>query len=122
MPRLQRSATLWPNIKQAGGENRTEFRRGVSCETLRTLPFAAYDFIYIDGGHSIVDVLEDAVLSFRLAKLGAIIAFGDSLWNDPNHNHHGVPKPAIDAFLALYSERLEVLESSYQVWLRKRID
>jgi hypothetical protein len=61
---------LWPNITQAGGEKRTEFRRGISRETLRTLPAATYDFIYIDGAHATVDVLEDAVLSFRLAKPG----------------------------------------------------
>ena len=60
-------------------KKRTEFRRGISHVTLRTLPFARYDFIYIDGGHSTVDVLEDAILSFRLAKPGAIIAFDDYL-------------------------------------------
>jgi hypothetical protein len=113
---------LWPNIKLAGGENRTEFRRGLSRETLRTLPSAAYDFIYIDGGHSTVDVLEDAILSFRLAKPRAVIAFDDYLWDDPQHNQHGVPKPAIDTFLALYSSKLEVLESGYQIWLRKLTD
>ena len=113
---------LWHNITRAGGQKRTEFRRGISHVTLRTLPFARYDFIYIDGGHSTVDVLEDAILSFRLAKPGAIIAFDDYLWNDPQHNQHGVPKPAIDAFLALYSNKLEVLESGYQIWLRKLTD
>jgi predicted O-methyltransferase YrrM len=113
---------LWPNITRAGGEKRTEFRCGISRETLRTLPPAAYDFIYIDGAHSTIDVLEDAVLSFRLAKAGAIIAFDDYLWNDPQHNQLGVPKPAIDAFTALYAKNIEVLESGYQVWLRKRTD
>jgi Methyltransferase domain len=93
------------NIRQAGGEKRTDFRRGLSRETLRTLPFACYDVIYIDGGHGSTDVLEDAVQSFRLAKPGAIIAFDDYVWNDPQHNQHGVPKPAIDAFLTLYAKK-----------------
>jgi predicted O-methyltransferase YrrM len=82
---------LWPNITQAGGEKRTEFWRGISRETLRTLPRVAYDFIYIDGAHSAIDVLEDAILSFRLAKPGSVIAFDDYLWNDPQHNQLGVP-------------------------------
>jgi len=111
-----------PNIQQAQAEKRTEFKRGPSRETLRTLPVASYDFIYVDGGHSTTEVLEDAVQSFPLAKPGAIIAFDDYLWNDPNHNQHGVPKPAIDAFLTLYSRKLEILESSYQVWVRKLSD
>jgi hypothetical protein len=109
---------LWPKIKQAGGEKRTEFRRGVSRQTLRTVPIAAYDFIYIDGGHSTVDVLEDAILSFHRANPRAVIAFDDYLWDDLQHNRHGVPKPAIDTFLALYPSKLEVLQSGYQVWLR----
>ncbi len=79
--------------RKAGGEKRAEFRRGVSRETLRTLPFASYDFIYIDGGHGATDVLEDAVLSFRLAKPGAVIAFDDYLWNDPQHNKTASPSP-----------------------------
>jgi hypothetical protein len=99
---------LWPNIKQTGGEKRTEFRRGISREILRTLSFASYDLIYIDGGHSTVDVLEDAIPSFRLARPGAIIAFDDYLWDDPQHNQHGVPKPAIDTSLALYASKIEV--------------
>jgi Methyltransferase domain len=110
------------NIRQAGGEKRTEFRRGISRETLRTLPFASCDFIYIDGSHGSTDVLEDAVQSFRLAKPGAIIAFDDYLWNDPQHNQEGVPKPAIDAFLTLYAQKIQLLESGYQVWLRKLTD
>lgn len=113
---------LWRNITKAGGEKRAEFRRGASRETLRTLPFANYDFIYIDGGHGTTDVLEDAVLSFRLAKPGAIIAFDDYLWNDPQHNQNGVPQPAIDAFLTLYTKKIAILESGYQVWLRKLTD
>jgi predicted O-methyltransferase YrrM len=110
------------NIRQAAGEKRTEFRRGFSREILRTLPFASYDFIYIDGGHGSTDVLEDAVQSYRLARPGAIIAFDDYLWNDPQHNEHGVPKPAIDAFTTLYAKKIEVLESGYQVGLRKLTD
>jgi predicted O-methyltransferase YrrM len=114
--------SFWSNIRAARGAARTELKLGLTRETLRTLPFAAYDFIYIDGSHGTIDVLEDAVLSFRLAKPSAIIAFDDYLWNDPNHNQHGTPKPAIDAFLSLYYSKLDLLESANQIWLRKRED
>jgi hypothetical protein len=113
---------LWPNIKQAGGEKRTEFRRGRSRETLHTLPSVAYEFISIDGAHSTIHVLQDAVLSFRLARTGAIIAFDDYHWNDPQHTQLGVPKPAIDTLRAVYAKKIEVLESAYQIWLRKLTD
>ena len=95
---------------------------GLSGETLRTLPLSAYDFIYIDGSHATRDVLQDAVLSFMVAKLGAIIAFDDYLWNDPAFNQRGVPKPAIDAFPNIYSSNIELLEYGNQVWLRKLRD
>ncbi|MGC1833072.1 MAG: class I SAM-dependent methyltransferase, partial [Candidatus Acidiferrales bacterium] len=74
---------FWPNIQRAQGGKRTEFKRGFSADILRNLPTRSFDFIYIDGGHSTLNVLQDAVLSFALAKPGAIIAFDDYLWNDP---------------------------------------
>ncbi len=110
------------NIRTAQGEARTELKLGLSREILRTLPLAAYDFIYIDGSHSTVDVLEDAVLAFRLAKAGGIIAFDDYLWDDPEFNQQGTPKLAIDAFTEIYREKLNILESGYQVWIRKLHD
>lgn len=47
------------------------------------------------------------------------IAFDDYLWDDPQWNQHGTPKPAIDAFLAIYREKLQLLETGWQVWVRK---
>jgi predicted O-methyltransferase YrrM len=114
--------SFWFNIELANGRARTELQLGLTRETLRGLPFGAYDFIYVDGGHGTIDVLEDAVLSFRLAKTGGIIAFDNYQWNDPKHNQQGTPKPAVDAFIAIYSAKVEILESGNQVWLRKRED
>jgi predicted O-methyltransferase YrrM len=119
---LYEQPSFWANIRAAQGEARTELKLGLSREILRTLPLTTYDFIYIDGSHSTVDVLEDAVLSFRLAKAGSIIAFDDYLWDDPEFNQHGVPKPAVDAFCEIYSEKIDVLEFGSQVWIRKRVD
>jgi len=69
-----------------------------------------------------LDVREDAIVSFRLAKPGAVIAFDDYLWNDLQRKQSGAARPAIDAFFALYSKKPEGLESSYQVWMRKLTD
>jgi hypothetical protein len=76
--------------------------------------------VYVDGSHSAVNVLEDAVLSFMLAKPGAIIAFDDYLWDDPEFNRDGTPKVSIDAFTNIYGKRIEILEYGEQVWVRKR--
>jgi predicted O-methyltransferase YrrM len=113
---------LWGNIKAVGGLQKISFHRAPSAEALRDLPLGAFDFVYIDGSHSTLNVLEDAVLSFRLAKAGAIIAFDDYLWDDPAFNQHGTPKPAVDFFLQVYGSEIEVLEHGYQVWIRKISD
>ena len=36
-----------------------------------------YDIIYIDGSHEARDVLEDAVLAYRLLKIGGLLIFDD---------------------------------------------
>lgn len=110
------------NISISGAEPRTIFKRGMSRVVLRELPLDDFDFIYIDGSHWTVDVLEDAVLSFRLAKREGLIAFDDYPWNDSRCNQEGTPKPAIDAFLALYRDKITVLEIGWQVWIRKQRD
>ena len=40
----------------------------------------AIDFIYVDGSHQAHDVLCDAILSFKLLRVGGIVCFDDYLW------------------------------------------
>jgi hypothetical protein len=85
---------------------------------LRSLPLDHYDFAYIDGSHIAPDVLEDAVLAFRLLKPGARMILDDYQWN--LHEDETLrPKLAIDAFLSVFRRRCEVLHGSYQVIVRK---
>jgi predicted O-methyltransferase YrrM len=113
---------LRSNIKLAGGSKRTTIHIGKSRDILRKLPDRSFDFIYIDGGHSQIEVIEDAVLSFFLAKPGGIIAFDDYFWNEPTTPTDGSPKISIDAFTNIYRQRIEILEYGYQVWIKKLAD
>lgn len=110
---------FWSNIEASHGLEKTQFILGLSGEVLRTLPLGTADFVYIDGSHRTPDVLEDAVLAFRLLKRDGIMAFDDYHWNDPRFEHEGFPKPAIDCFLNAYKLRIQVLEKTYQVWIRR---
>ncbi len=110
---------LRANIAASGRAGQIRLLEGPSAGILPTLPPESYDFAYIDGSHWHLEVMEDAVLSFRLLKTGGIIAFDDYLWDDERFNIHGTPKPAIDAFVQLYARKLEVLHKDYQVWVRK---
>jgi predicted O-methyltransferase YrrM len=112
-------AVLRSNIDLAGGSKRTTIHIGRSGDILRRMPDNSFDFIYIDGGHSQIEVLEDAVLSFSLAKPDGIIAFDDYLWNEPTTPTDGSPKISIDFFTNIYRNRIEILEYGYQVWIKK---
>jgi predicted O-methyltransferase YrrM len=113
---------FWTNIAASGGENKVRFHLGKSRDILRRLPINVFDFVYVDGCHWTVDVLEDAVLSFRLAKIGAVIAFDDYKLNDPRWTQHGTPKKALDVFMDIYEEKIEVVSKGWQIWLRKISD
>ncbi len=125
---LQIRDSLRRNVESTGRARQVSLHEGLSRHVLRQLPLRSYDFIYVDGSHQTVDVLEDAVAAFRLAKLGGVIAFDDYLWDAPPWNVFGVPKPAIDAFLAMYAHptryrpMVQVLETGWQVWVRKLIE
>ncbi len=107
------------NIDATGGAAKVTFVKEPSRNALRRLPQLHYDFIYVDGSHATIDVIEDAVLSFRLLKAGGILAFDDYRWDDSRLREHGRPKPAIDAFVALYANKFAMLAKGSQVWLRK---
>jgi predicted O-methyltransferase YrrM len=91
-----------------------------STEYLLSARDERFDFIYIDGAHTAEQVIEDAVLSWPLLKMGGIIAFDDYLWPSPDGNEMNSPKPAIDFFLRLHKHEVDVLHNAWQVWLRKR--
>jgi predicted O-methyltransferase YrrM len=87
---------------------------------------AYFDFIFVDGSHMATDVLLDALLGFRLLRVGGIMAFDDYLWSD---QPRGVPNPlrtpkiAVDAFTNIYSGKLKVLPKHlYQIYIEKLSD
>ena len=115
----------WPtfveNLRKRGEEtDKIIVLTGYSSVVLRELPLGAYDFVYIDGCHRAINALEDAVLAFRLTKLGGIIAFDD--YPSIDWQTHVPPKPAIDAFLGFYCDEIELLHFGYQVWIKKTVD
>jgi len=67
-----------------------------------------FDLIYVDASHYAVDVLTDAVLSFKLLKAGGILIFDDYLWvGDENIVYY--PKIAIDSFTNVFSKHIKLI-------------
>ena len=85
-----------------------------------------FDFVYIDASHLAPDVICDAVLGFKLLRVGGCMAFDDYLWAEALPGGKDLlrcPKPAIDAFINLNIRKLEVLPYAiHQIYLRKTAD
>jgi cephalosporin hydroxylase len=84
----------------------------------------AFDMVYVDGGHSAPDVLADAVLAFRLLRVGGLLIFDDYLWVNDRARPDDIlrtPKPAIDAFLNVHWHAMRIVSGKpvYQLYARK---
>lgn len=77
-----------------------------------------YDFIYVDGDHTSYGVIKDAVNAYEALNVNGIIAFDDYRWS-AGLGYLNEPKLAIDAFAAIYADRLELLVDGYQRWYKK---
>ena len=106
------------NILSSRSPEKVRLEIGRSRNLLRLCPANAFDFVYVDGSHETVDVLEDAVLSFLLLKRKGIMAFDDFKWKDRAFPG-ATPKLAINAFLSVYRRKITVLMKGYQVWIQK---
>ena len=93
--------------------------KGMSQDVLRKFESnTRFDFIYVDGSHQAPDVLEDAVLAFRLLSKDGIMIFDDYKWAKYDDRHMN-PGMGIDAFISTFGNQLEVLLREYQVIIRK---
>jgi predicted O-methyltransferase YrrM len=110
------------NLEKSGEERKVDVIVGFSQIELRKLPLAAYDVVYIDGSHTADDVLEDAVLAWRLVKPGGLLIFDDyewAGWRTPEPPAR-TPRPALTAFYTLYGRHFDAVHVGYRLILRRR--
>jgi predicted O-methyltransferase YrrM len=90
-------------------KDRVVIKRGFSGEVLRSFPCEpTYDFVYIDGSHYSKDVLEDAILAWRLVKPGGVVIFDDYNWSLEGTKQGDIrnPGPGIDVFCHFFQPNL----------------
>jgi SAM-dependent methyltransferase len=107
------------NVRAAGCTERIVKLRGRSQQLLPYLAAESFDFIYVDGSHLVLDVLQDAAMCWRLVRPGGILVFDDyehPLFPDSFGMSAG---PAIDAFLALIGSACELIFQDWQVAIHK---
>lgn len=118
---------FFENLRRSGAADRATIIVEPSQIVMRRLPLESFDIIYIDGSHATPDVLEDAVLSYRLLKPGGLLIFDDYRWAgaiDPGSltqdTPDDLPKAAIDSFAQCFDKRMQVIHNSYQLILKKQ--
>jgi hypothetical protein len=79
------------------------------------------DFIFIDGNHTAAFVLTDALMSWYTLKPGGIMVFDDYLWGAPDTKNSSTttPKLAVDSFISVFKDYLEVLFTGPRVAIKK---
>ena len=68
-----------------------------------------------------------AILAHKLVKNNGIIAFDDYLWSPEENgkqNYYHLVKPAVDAYVNIYQQKLHVLQMLpvYQLYIQKLSD
>ncbi len=91
--------------------------KGKSQERLRQLDprITKFDCIYIDGDHLAPSVLEDIILAFPLLKKNGLLILDDYGIDKKLES----PKIAINAFLHIYQNNIELLYKGWQVAIKK---
>lgn len=80
-----------------------------------------YDFVYIDGSHVAKDVLSDALLVWPMVKKGGIIIFDDYGWDNYKEKRMN-PRMAVDMFIQLFGDEIEIIDIDYQAIIRKVVE
>ena len=103
------------NVAKTGASSKVIKIASKSQECLGSLASNSYDLVCIDGDHQDNIVLQDAVLSWRLVKVGGLMIFDD--YEEPTLEHN--TRMGTDLFLSVFNSSIEVIHKAYQVIVRK---
>lgn len=90
--------------------------KGTLPQVYKDLPCMFYDLVYIDGDHEARSVVTDFAFASQRLKTGAYVIFDD--YSRHVRAAQIQPKHAIDAILAMWYDKLRVVEKSSQVIAR----
>jgi tetratricopeptide (TPR) repeat protein len=103
------------NVTKTGALSKVIKIASKSQDTLGFLEPNTYDFVHIDGTHDDDVVLQDAVLSWRLVKVGGLMIFDD--YEDPNPEQN--TQMGTDLFLSVFNSSIKLIHKAYQVIVMK---
>lgn len=103
-------------------EGRYRKLRGYSFQRLAEMQAEEeerYDLIYVDASHYADDVMVDAILSWKLLKVGGVMILDDFLWF--YYGRRKNPAKAIIMFLNLLKGQHRIIYAGMQVFIEKTV-
>jgi len=113
--------TFLNNITKNGSIHKVRVIQELSDRALPVLinENKKYDLIFIDGNHVAPYVLMDSVMSWPLLKVGGYMIFDDYKWGLNKGQHTIRPDKAIDDFIDIFSDYIEVIHSNYRKIIKR---
>ena len=112
--------TFTKNLNLCRQKECVTVHKGISHEILKKFDDNSFNIIYVDGSHKSRDVLHDIVVCWNLLKKGGLLLLDDYFWKINEFPINLTPKLAIDSFLTIYSDELELLYRGYSMVIRKK--
>lgn len=82
----------------------------------------SFDLVFVDGSHEAADVLADAVLGFRILRVGGLLVFDDYTWKrSATSEPHENPQIAIDGFASCYKTSLSTVIKTNDTAIFQRV-
>ncbi|MCC3414668.1 MULTISPECIES: tetratricopeptide repeat protein [unclassified Microcoleus] len=110
--------TFKGNIVKTGVGEKVIELEGYSQDLLVNLDSEFYDIAYVDGCHKPTSALQDAILSWRLVKVGGLMIFDDYQFTFPDSPEQDT-KIGIDVFLEMFGSQLKLVHKGYQLIVKK---
>jgi predicted O-methyltransferase YrrM len=113
-------ASFYKNIRAAGLEQQITGIKGDPYHVLFSMlkENRIFDFIYVDGGHLLLDCYSDLILSWRLLVKGGILAIDDYLYKTDESSLES-PFEGVNNFLKKHQNEVKILHKGYRVFLQK---
>ena len=114
---LGRGRRLIQNLQTSGHASKVKVLWADSCDLRKHVADNAYDFVYVDGCHEAPVVLQDVLNAYLVCKPGGLVGCDDYVYTRLENGSR--PMEAIDAFLAIFAKRIEIVHREKQLWFRK---
>jgi predicted O-methyltransferase YrrM len=116
MPAVE--ARFWSNVREAEKNPKTvSLMRTTSYKAIAEMILYKmenhFDFIYVDGSHAADMALTDACMAWGLLKQSGVMLFDDYQYP------HEPTKVGIDAFLAGFKGKYDIILNNYQLAVKK---